>query len=984
MAAVQQRSPTETLSLTDSSETADSKFIESMEDEVRRCAEHLQRRQSRKGYRSLDRKAINGYSNSSGSYLEDAVDSGARSNSSKNSGFSKMKTLPRSFTLPSEPEERSVLSPRIIAPGRAVTPRKSPAELSKTHVFKFSNNGSGGNGAALPGQLQHYVLEEQDRSPAVAYQKSTSAPPETLPFFSAAGSGSCSRENSVTPLQSPLGRMPIGAVASHSHSRRSSHSSASPPPVPPKRLSASPPPVPPKPSKGRSRRAKSHPPLSTLRSHTPHKVEITSVRNDALRFSSPPPRMDPIVISTEDSDDDGDQPGQLEFPSAEVDLSSFHTKVLKAKFLLGGDDSSAGSEGKESSVDLEHYTQPPPTLRAAPPPSPARVGSAEDKVGGAASGGKGVLSVSSSDSGTAIDPSGSGHRQPVAECTEAQPSPEGQQPHVTPCDVSFEKPADGGNSQEMTSKSDPTLSDLSLGDPSSYPSTSDAYISDPSSMRDSSLSVDEQPPLGSSRGSSEAKVDGGRVRAGESHSVERLGETSRQEEGIEEGGANGGEEEGGSNGGKEERSADDKLPEEAEFLAPSSPTFDSERPAMKQTQTGGEMSGHVQQRESADAEFLADGKSSDDLENVFISPPGSEQPLMIHEAEASGPEIKSIPLQSRVKHGSHGSQHRNRNSKHSQRPKLEGSEISETPVMAVLQPSNQAPSSSSPGKDSDSEAPKVEATLGQQLVSGSTQLEGISESVAIFIKGLQIRLREKEEDFARAQRQHERELKERDEKVKKFVREAKKVEREKWELLKRARDAAERSLHLRTQLDTKEGSLRSVQGALDRTRDELVSVKSANTSLRALLTELRTPRSSADMAVQVELGGGGGGGGRELNGGSLRRNPSIELAFTQGGLSQEELDNSFERTSDNRTSSSSLGLRWPERWEQQRDVISIDSSSLFDESRETTPVAGNYQPLGSRESRKSRKKGAFFSKMRKSSGARRGSKTSLVSTGEHI
>lgn len=252
--------------------------------------------------------------------------------------------------------------------------------------------------------------------------------------------------------------------------------------------------------------------------------------------------------------------------------------------------------------------------------------------------------------------------------------------------------------------------------------------------------------------------------------------------------------------------------------------------------------------------------------------------------------------------------------------------------------------------------------------------DGMSESVALLVKELRIKLREKEEDLARLERQKQRECKERDDAVKKLTREAKKVEREKWELLKRARDAAERSLYLRTQLDTKEGSLHSVQGELDRTRDELMSVKSANTSLRALLSDLRVAHPSVDVGVQVDLGGGGGGG----TGGSMHRRRSIELAFAQGGLSQEEQEARFERAEENRMSSSSLGLHWPsDRWENRSDRMSMESPGLHDYSREEGLSVGNHQPLGSRESRKSRKRGQLLGKLRKTS--LRGSKTSITS-----
>ena len=188
-------------------------------------------------------------------------------------------------------------------------------------------------------------------------------------------------------------------------------------------------------------------------------------------------------------------------------------------------------------------------------------------------------------------------------------------------------------------------------------------------------------------------------------------------------------------------------------------------------------------------------------------------------------------------------------------------------------------------------------------VSSSVDKSRRWDELSSLVKELQGQLREKEEDIKVLQRKHERETKEKDEQLKRMSKDNHRLEREKWELLKRARDAAERSLHLRTQLDLKEGSFRAAQVELERSRDELVSVKSANTSLRALLSDLRAPRSSVDMAVQVDLGG------------PLRRNRSIELALTQG-LS-EDIDSGFERSGEFRMSSSTIGETWSERWDRE-------------------------------------------------------------------
>ena len=214
----------------------------------------------------------------------------------------------------------------------------------------------------------------------------------------------------------------------------------------------------------------------------------------------------------------------------------------------------------------------------------------------------------------------------------------------------------------------------------------------------------------------------------------------------------------------------------------------------------------------------------------------------------------------------------------------------------------------------------------------------------MLVKDLQSQLKEKEEEIRELQRKHGRELKEKVEQIKKLNKDTNRIEREKWELLKRARDAAERSLHLRTQLDMKEGSFRAAQIELERTRDELVSVKSANTSLRALLNDLRAPKSSIDVGIQVDLAS------------TLRRNPSIELAMTQG-LS-EDIDSGFERSSDFRTSTSTLGET--DRFERTPSV----NSSLQD-VRDTTPVVTPTQEMKSR-----RRKPGLFGKMRRSSGKR--------------
>lgn len=931
MAAVQQRSPAEPLTPTSPS-PKDANFIANMEDEVRRCAEHLERRQSlRKGYRSLERKA-NGYSAASSSYFEASGSSSARG--SKNSALSIGKTLPRSFTTSSEPvpEERSVLSPRVIPPpgGRIPGPRKSP----ERSVFKFSN---GGGDAAAYSRQQQQVRDEAADRPSAGYHRGNSVPSEASPFFSAS-SGSCSTESSVTPLQSPLGRTPIGAVASHSRSRRSSYSSSSPPPpaVPPKRQSTSPPAVPPKPSINRSRRPKSHTLPSPGRSPKQHKVTVTSIRRSSL--SSPPPPMDPDLVSKLSAEDGGDdtKKERIEFPSAEVDLKTFHERVLKAKSFLQASTGEAGcSYGMESSVDAEDYSEPKPKQSAPPSLGPAASG-----VGSVAGLGVGTAGASSGDDFPAdsitrdakVHSLGTVLLHSPRTCPEANVHCSATESSV---DVDVFVDDKIGESEVGKAHACTASSDLSLDDPGSSPSISDPCISG----RDSGLSPED---TNTESCVGKEAVDS-RIGAEPEEGVRRV---IAEEEGVEQ---------------KVEELLG-KLSEKAR-LTPTNTSrsvpVSSVRVVESSQSQGSERSPDEDTEDAADSvdiRILSSGMGSDDLADEVFSMLSPVQPGTNTSVDHGGDdsseqlEVKSIPLSARKV----SSKHPRKNSKHSDDAvtALEGSGLGE----GTTAPGTKVLLSPSIGSSVDKPS-SPEALQGLEL-------EGVSESVVLFIKQLQIQLREKEEDLGRLQRQKDREVKERDEKVKKLTREAKKVEREKWELLKRARDAAERSLHLRTQLDMKEGALRSTQGELDRTRDELVSVKSANTSLRALLGDLRASHSSVDVGVQADIVG------------TLRRNRSIELAFTQGELSQEQEGGGFDSTADVRMSISSLGLHWPEHWD--RDRASVDSHSMQDLARDS-----NYQPLGSRESRKSRKRGALLSKMMRSSG-RRGSRTSITSTGESI
>ena len=248
------------------------------------------------------------------------------------------------------------------------------------------------------------------------------------------------------------------------------------------------------------------------------------------------------------------------------------------------------------------------------------------------------------------------------------------------------------------------------------------------------------------------------------------------------------------------------------------------------------------------------------------------------------------------------------------------------------------------------------------------------------LRELQLQLREKEEELGRQRRAAERDAREREEQVARLTRETQKLEREKWELLKRARDGAERSLSLRTQLDVKETQLRSLQADLIRNRDEMISVKSANTSLRALLSELRAPKPSKDVGVQVSV-----------DGGTLKRNHSMELAVQElsrpsSGALEREIDfrastTNLDRGTNHRISNcSAMSDGWSmtqgswerhsDHWVREQSVTSISSSQYG--SRETTPTSS---PQSWKKTKK--KRGALFGKLRKSTGKRGSTPTIL-------
>lgn len=218
------------------------------------------------------------------------------------------------------------------------------------------------------------------------------------------------------------------------------------------------------------------------------------------------------------------------------------------------------------------------------------------------------------------------------------------------------------------------------------------------------------------------------------------------------------------------------------------------------------------------------------------------------------------------------------------------------------------------------------------------------------IDQLQMQLREKEKDFEALQAQHLAELNVREDRIKKLSRQNARLEREKWDLLKRAREAAERSVNLRTKLDMHEASLRSLQVELDRSNDELSAVKSANSSLRGLVRELKTRKPVSEASVQVD---------------------TISTLISIGNTPPDILHREYNEESDSGHASGGGGHVSSEDWGER---ISITSSQC--DTRETTPTNSFHERQG-RERRSMRNLLKF--KFRRSASAGKRHSTSSLS-----
>lgn len=206
---------------------------------------------------------------------------------------------------------------------------------------------------------------------------------------------------------------------------------------------------------------------------------------------------------------------------------------------------------------------------------------------------------------------------------------------------------------------------------------------------------------------------------------------------------------------------------------------------------------------------------------------------------------------------------------------------------------------------------------------------------------LKAQLRHKHREKLEADEIYRKELRVHEERIKKLNKDNARLEREKWELLRRAREAAERSVNLRTKLDLHDSALRSTQQELQCANDELSAVRSANNSLRLLVTDLRTPTPKSDIGIQVEL--------VPISPPSIPLEPRRD-SITPHSFAESESGGALRRLS--------VDLVTSDDWEG----TSLDSSQA--DSRDGTPTA---TPQMDRRGREKRSMQKFLSKFRRSS-----------------
>ncbi|CAG5128306.1 unnamed protein product, partial [Candidula unifasciata] len=118
----------------------------------------------------------------------------------------------------------------------------------------------------------------------------------------------------------------------------------------------------------------------------------------------------------------------------------------------------------------------------------------------------------------------------------------------------------------------------------------------------------------------------------------------------------------------------------------------------------------------------------------------------------------------------------------------------------------------------------------QDMKSDRKRLKGEKLDLLSQMKQLYTTLEEKETELREFIRNYEQRVKESDEMVKQFAKEKEMVEREKWEIINRAKDAAERAMFLKAQLESKEQSIKELEAELKEAKEQLDSHNSTTLS----------------------------------------------------------------------------------------------------------------------------------------------------------
>lgn len=128
------------------------------------------------------------------------------------------------------------------------------------------------------------------------------------------------------------------------------------------------------------------------------------------------------------------------------------------------------------------------------------------------------------------------------------------------------------------------------------------------------------------------------------------------------------------------------------------------------------------------------------------------------------------------------------------------------------------------------------------------RLKGEKVDLLNQMKQLYCTLEAKEEEMREFIRNYEQRMAESENKLKQVIQEKEEVEKDHWEILKRAREAAERSVSLRNQLDQKEKENESLQDEIFKMR-RLVSVEMHNSVSMPHITVTSTPVTASQGSL---------------------------------------------------------------------------------------------------------------------------------------